>query len=61
VSRPYDYAGESGLIWNDRDVGIRWPIANPIVSARDSAYPALRQLNRESLPPLGGDSKDSAR
>jgi dTDP-4-dehydrorhamnose 3,5-epimerase len=61
VSRLYDYADESGLIWNDRDVGIRWPIANPIVSARDSAYPALRQLNRESLPHLGGDSKDNAR
>lgn len=36
-------------------------IANPIVSARDSAYPALRRLNRESLSHLGGDSKDNAR
>ena len=37
-------------IWNDRDVGIRWPIANPIVSDRDSAFPALRQLHPERLP-----------
>lgn len=62
VSSPYDHADESGLIWNDRDVGIRWPIANPIVSDRDSAFPALRQLHRDSLPhaisgPLAGDDE----
>jgi dTDP-4-dehydrorhamnose 3,5-epimerase len=50
VSQLYDHADEGGLVWNDRDVGICWPIANPIISDRDSAYPALRQLDRESLP-----------
>jgi dTDP-4-dehydrorhamnose 3,5-epimerase len=50
VSRLYDHADEGGLIWNDCDVGIRWPIANPIVSKRDSAYPALQQLDRNRLP-----------
>ena len=28
-----DYEG--GLIWNDPDVGIKWPIENPIVSEKD--------------------------
>jgi dTDP-4-dehydrorhamnose 3,5-epimerase len=50
VSKLYDQADEGGLIWNDHDVGIRWPIANPIVSDRDSAFPALRQLHPDSLP-----------
>ncbi len=50
VSRLYDHANEGGLIWNDGDVGIRWPMATPIVSKRDSAYPALRQLDRNRLP-----------
>jgi dTDP-4-dehydrorhamnose 3,5-epimerase len=50
VSRLYDHDDEGGLIWNDGDVGIHWPIARPIVSDRDGAYPALRQLDRESLP-----------
>lgn len=50
VSRIYDHADEGGLAWNDRDIGIRWPIANPIVSERDSRYPPLKQLNREQLP-----------
>jgi dTDP-4-dehydrorhamnose 3,5-epimerase len=50
VSRLYDHNDEGGLIWNDRDVGICWPTSNPIVSDRDSAYPALRQLDRAQLP-----------
>jgi dTDP-4-dehydrorhamnose 3,5-epimerase len=50
VSQLYDYSDEGGLLWNDQDVGILWPIANPIVSLRDGAYPSLRQLDRLHLP-----------
>jgi dTDP-4-dehydrorhamnose 3,5-epimerase len=50
VSRFYDHADEGGLSWSDPDVGIRWPIGSPTLSQRDSAYPTLRQLNRERLP-----------
>src|SRR5947208_3737482 len=32
VSRFYDHADEGGVLWNDHDIGIRWPIENPIVS-----------------------------
>jgi dTDP-4-dehydrorhamnose 3,5-epimerase len=28
-----------GVRWNDPMFGIQWPIANPILSERDSAYP----------------------
>jgi dTDP-4-dehydrorhamnose 3,5-epimerase len=37
VSELYDPEDEAGLIWSDRDVGIRWPIANTTVSPRDDA------------------------
>ena len=50
VSRFYDKDDEGGLVWSDYDLSIDWPIARPIVSERDSAYPALCQLNRERLP-----------
>jgi dTDP-4-dehydrorhamnose 3,5-epimerase len=50
VSRTYDHADEGGLLWSDPDIGIRWPIASPIVSKRDSAYPVLRQISPEGLP-----------
>ena len=50
VSRLYDHADEGGLLWNDPDIGIRWPIEAPIVSPRDGGYPALRELGPERLP-----------
>jgi dTDP-4-dehydrorhamnose 3,5-epimerase len=59
VSRLYDKDDEGGLLWNDRDIGIDWPISRPIVSERDSAYPALRQLDRESLPHFASDPQVS--
>jgi dTDP-4-dehydrorhamnose 3,5-epimerase len=50
VSQLYDDGDEGGIIWNDKDIGIRWPIGSPVVSGRDRAYPNLRQLDREGLP-----------
>jgi dTDP-4-dehydrorhamnose 3,5-epimerase len=50
VSRLYDHDDEGGVIWNDPDIGISWPIATPTVSKRDNAYPMLRQLDCEKLP-----------
>jgi dTDP-4-dehydrorhamnose 3,5-epimerase len=52
VSRLYDQADEGGLIWNDSDVGIRWPIDAPIVSERDRSYPRISELDAKQLPHL---------
>ena len=38
---------ESGVIWNDRDIGIDWPIKDPILSEKDSKWPTLKQLEGE--------------
>ena len=40
----YDPAAERGLMWNDPDIGITWPIADPLLSARDRAHPPLGAL-----------------
>lgn len=50
VSRVYDHDDQGGVIWNDRDIGIRWPIEMPIISKKDSANPSLRELGRDQLP-----------
>lgn len=50
VSQYYDPADEGGLLWNDPDIGINWPVAAPLVSSRDAAYPSLHKLNRDRLP-----------
>lgn len=35
---------EIGVVWNDPDIGIEWPIEEPIVSKRDTRLPLLREL-----------------
>jgi len=45
----YDPATESEIAWNDPDVGIEWPIAEPVLSDRDRAAPHLADV-ADSLP-----------
>ncbi|WP_454455072.1 dTDP-4-dehydrorhamnose 3,5-epimerase [Thauera phenylacetica] len=40
----YFPADEGGLIWNDPDVGIPWPIDAPQLSGKDLKNPRLREL-----------------
>lgn len=42
VSQKYDPSDEGGLVWNDVEVGIEWPIRDPLISSRDSNHPVLR-------------------
>lgn len=41
---------EGGVLWNDPGLDIAWPIRDPIVSAKDSAYPRLRDIANDRLP-----------
>lgn len=50
----YSPADEGGIVWNDPEIGIEWPVKQPIVSAKDAAYPALRQIAVGKLPPHEG-------
>ncbi|MHC1602336.1 MAG: dTDP-4-dehydrorhamnose 3,5-epimerase [Methermicoccaceae archaeon] len=44
VDAPYAPDHEAGLIWNDPDVGIQWPIDEPILSEKDRRWPTLDEL-----------------
>jgi dTDP-4-dehydrorhamnose 3,5-epimerase len=48
---------ERGVIWNDRELAIDWPIEKPILSEKDQALPSLRAAD---LPVYGGDRKPAA-
>jgi dTDP-4-dehydrorhamnose 3,5-epimerase len=39
---------ERGIIWNDPEIGVRWPIAEPIVSPRDAQLPSLQKAQSRS-------------
>ena len=40
----YDPSDEGGVIWNDPDIGISWPIFSPKLSDKDQKHPRLREL-----------------
>jgi len=40
----YDPEDEGCLIWNDPDVGIEWPLANPLLSDKDKAGLSFKEL-----------------
>jgi dTDP-4-dehydrorhamnose 3,5-epimerase len=42
----YHPQSEIGVIWNDPDLGIEWPIDMPTLSAKDGALPTLAELTR---------------
>ncbi len=41
----YDRGDEIAISWCDPDLGIEWPIADPLVSDRDRGAPRLRDLD----------------
>jgi dTDP-4-dehydrorhamnose 3,5-epimerase len=43
-TEPYDPADEVSILWSDPDLAIAWPIREPIVSAKDSRAPRLREI-----------------
>lgn len=49
----YDHADEGGLLWNDPQVAIQWPISGPVITARDAAFARLSEMGRDRLPHMG--------
>jgi dTDP-4-dehydrorhamnose 3,5-epimerase len=49
----YNPASEGGIIWNDPDINIDWPIKEPVLSLKDTNFPKLRDIRPEKLPQLG--------
>ncbi len=44
---------ERGVRWDDGDLGIAWPVREPLLSPKDAAYPRLRDIPQEWLPSYG--------
>lgn len=40
----YDPSDESGLLWNDPIIDIKWPVMNPLLSEKDKVQPLLNEI-----------------
>lgn len=45
VTAEYDPDLDGGVIWNEPEIGIRWPIEKPILSEKDSRLPRLSEAD----------------
>jgi dTDP-4-dehydrorhamnose 3,5-epimerase len=49
LSSTYDPATEAGIAWDDPDIGVEWPVEEPLLSERDKAAPRLSEV-ADTLP-----------
>lgn len=49
----YDGDDELSIVWNDPDLAIDWPIAEPVLSGKDAKAPLLQEI-QEILPQYEG-------
>jgi dTDP-4-dehydrorhamnose 3,5-epimerase len=49
VSSYYDPATEAGIRWDDPEVGVEWPVDEPLLSERDKTAPTLSEI-ADTLP-----------
>jgi dTDP-4-dehydrorhamnose 3,5-epimerase len=47
----YNPRTEGGVLWNDPDIGIDWPLHTPILSEKDRSLPPLKSLSPARLSP----------
>ena len=57
TTEEYSPTEEAGVIWNDTDLAIRWPVAHPQLSERDRNWPRLRDAknNFDYSPSVAAD------
>ncbi len=49
----YNAGAEGGVLWNDPDLGIDWPVADPVLSEKDSNLSRLKDIPEVNLPVYG--------
>lgn len=49
VSSEYSPEHEEGIIWNDPEINITWPIDKPILQEKDSELPVLKNTNNDFI------------
>ena len=44
-TREYSPEDDRGIVWNDPEININWPVKNPVLSEKDKRHPLLRDAD----------------
>ena len=44
-TKEYSQENDRGILWNDPDINIQWPITEPVLSEKDMKHPLLRDAD----------------
>ena len=44
------FSADCGIIWNDPDINIDWPISGAVLSLKDTGLAKLKDIPAEKLP-----------
>lgn len=44
VDNPYSPKHDRGVRWDDRDLGITWPVQDPVISDKDARLPYFKEI-----------------
>jgi dTDP-4-dehydrorhamnose 3,5-epimerase len=47
VNNEYSPENDRGILWNDPDVKIKWPLENPLLSEKDQKQPLLKDADND--------------
>jgi len=48
-SKAYSPEHDRGIIWNDRDINIEWPVEKPILSGKDQHWTTLKEVDNNFI------------
>jgi len=51
VNKEYSPENDRGILWNDPEVNVNWPINNPIISKKDLEQPLLKNADNNFVYP----------
>jgi dTDP-4-dehydrorhamnose 3,5-epimerase len=47
VDSPYAPDLERGIRWNDAEIGVSWPVDNPVLSSKDKTLPCFQDIKKQ--------------
>lgn len=47
VDNLYSPSHDRGIAWDDSEIGVQWPVAQPLLSDKDKRHPTLKQADND--------------